>query len=391
MASSASVRYGIGLLLMAVIAALPSTAAATPSARVIDGTIVPLDHAPYVGALILGGDALGGMRIPDATGFTCGVSLIAPRWGLTAAHCIEAAQGFDGQLTAMSVVFGKDNLAVSDAAESVQRMTVDAAEAHPNFATTKMLGDIAVVHFTRPVRGIQPITLNADRNLPQAAMTVEAFGWGAYRVDSVMPSAQFRSGTELVLSSDEAWQAMGMMFEPETMFAVSANPQIICHGDSGGPAVAVDPTTGALRQVGIASWVAPRNDTGDSANCVGRGAVYTRVASYRRWLERATHPRPRISQPIISTGINEFGDPIAARPKRVKRGTLLECVAEWTPAFAIVHHQWLRNGVRIPRQQTSTYRVQRIDGASSIRCQMQAATPWGRARVRSAPLQIPAL
>ncbi|GGM38235.1 trypsin [Longimycelium tulufanense] len=186
--------------------------------------------------------------------FTCTSTIIAPRWVLTAAHCVGGGSGY-------SVRVGSLNRSSGGQVANVSRVI-----RHPRYDWPT--ADIALLQLDRNVNTTYSKLANrADLRDGQA---VTLYGWGSEKADWSGPLPQLlkyaRGNITKVSCTD-----------------VSANPRVICTrtngsvagGDSGGPAV-VRNASGEVVQAGVCA-VGHRP--------AGSGwAGYTNVALFRDWI-----------------------------------------------------------------------------------------------------------
>ena len=199
----------------------------------------------------------------------CGATLVAPRWAVTAAHCVDARSSAD-----VEVVAG-----VSDLAEVTtdDRISVASIHVHPDFDVDRVLHDIALVELASAVSG-PGIPWQVDPTLPLAGTALTVSGWGAIRVDSSLYDTVLRSSAARVLGGPGdpvcgSWRD----HDPASELCVGAASGVgACSGDSGGPVVA---DLGMTRLVGITSY-------GLSGSCadVTYPNVATRVSAKASWI-----------------------------------------------------------------------------------------------------------
>ncbi|KFB42870.1 AGAP008276-PA-like protein [Anopheles sinensis] len=148
-----------------------------PSSRnvnlIVGGRLIPITEAPFQAAIYLGGL------------FHCGGVVIAPRWVLTAGHCVVYDDGGVIEANHYAVQFGTDNANVHGEMEA----SVEALFLHPEFTLRPLDYDAALmklsvlVQFSDRVRCI-PMALSGTPAV--AGEIVFVTGYGRNRPEDIL-------------------------------------------------------------------------------------------------------------------------------------------------------------------------------------------------------------
>lgn len=247
--------------------ALPSAAVADqggPSADIINGTVVPSESAEwqFITALLDSSNPL--------TQF-CGGSLIAARWVLTAAHCVEAGS------PSHVMIGGKDLFAPGPGAQVIP---VDQRIVHPDYNGEDFFNDIALLHLTAAPSNADSVKIKLSTQDPAAGQPVAVAGWGSISTDGMTPADELREADVNVIGQSACSMQWGASLPASTIcaqFPNGANTRDACSGDSGGPLVWQG--AGGPTLVGLVSF-------GPASGCANPSisAVYTRVSSFLDWI-----------------------------------------------------------------------------------------------------------
>ena len=239
--ATAAVLLALSLTLTALVQSVAAAPQGEP--RIIGGEPADFGEYPFMVALLY--------EPIDGTDFQkqyCGGSLIASRWVLTAAHCVDFLDSPDEVAVAVS----RTNL------DSTQGVRVEVRDfyIHPDYDPNQLSPDVALIELAKPVRGVEPIQLAdaGDDTYEAAGTLLTVIGWGN---TSTTGQASFpdelRELQVPVVSDEECDFAYSGAVTVETQLCAGDRNVDSCQGDSGGPLFATT-TSGDFVQVGIVSW-----------------------------------------------------------------------------------------------------------------------------------------
>lgn len=254
-------RRGVSPLTRSAVATEPpSDSIFTDPVYLANMRAVVEDHARIIGGVPTA-DFPECVAIGSADAWCCSGTLVSPNVVVTAGHCVDGG-------CAARVFIGKD----VEFPEDGEVIDVETALAHPDYRPPRPTGDIAVLVLSRPA-SVAPRPI-ATPDQVAAAKFVRLAGYGNTDVHSTGGYGRRRMVDVPIASDDPRHGA-----DAATEFVAGAPflDRDSCNGDSGGPAYVQ--SGGRWFLAGATSRA-----TASSLRPCGDGGIYTRVASYEKWL-----------------------------------------------------------------------------------------------------------
>ncbi|CAD6992477.1 unnamed protein product [Ceratitis capitata] len=249
---------GYALVLLALVGA----AHCFPEGRVVNGTSTTIDKYPFT------------VSLRGSTGsHSCGSSIIAPRWILTAAHCVvNVASPSRISVQYATTVIGAQGSNVA----KVKRIIV-----HQNYSNVEITDDIALLELAGQLvfnyKTIGPVTLPAQNfEIPQVDEGVPGVlvGWGLNATGGRIQTTLQEVGLKIYSDEECISRHEGGTTVHNICGGVDEGWKGQCSGDSGGPLL----YEGHI-QLGIVSWsVKP-------CTRPPYPGVYTKVSHYIDWIK----------------------------------------------------------------------------------------------------------
>ena len=204
----------------------------------------------------------------------CGGSLIAARWSLTAARCVDDAATSGQGLRILHGATQRGTFATA------ARRTVEAVQVHPNWNPATMDNDIALLRLSAPITGARasnasllPSSPARSRGFAFAGPCALVSGWGTRHSVAMVLQNQLQAVNVLIVNQAECPRAYpGGITANMNCTGLPEGGRDSCQGESGGPLV--------VRRLGDG-----RVSRGQGCAELGLHGVYARVSPYLDWIQ----------------------------------------------------------------------------------------------------------
>ena len=260
-----------------VLALAPSALASPPKAStsIVGGQTADIDDWPSIAFLLTAWDSDGDGQLD--TQAQCTGTVIAPQWIVSAAHCAfrPGGQGVDGMVTLTGVGDLND--------PNGEVIAADQLVVHPDWDPQTLTGDALLIHLRSPSTAPpHPVAQPGGRYFTEPGVP-NAAGWGATD-ESATIGTELLKEAYLELQDDETCGQYAPGFDAATQTcAGTKNAAGACKGDSGGPLIVFDQTTGTPALYGLTSY-GPQLGLGLKVCELKAPAVFSWVPAFSKFI-----------------------------------------------------------------------------------------------------------
>jgi len=226
----------------------------------------------------------------EAGNFTCGGSIIASNWIITAAHCTKDDFNTTIPASEMVVTVGANNPRITTQGKDY---LVSEVIVHELYDPNTLENDIALLRLAEPINytNAVPIKLVSANDATGGATDPGVLSWvTGYGLTRVRPATYPTTLQKIqlpIVSNQTASTVWPNIASTDLMAGFENGNKDACIGDSGGPLIV--PVANGFKLAGLVSW--------GSSNCNTYGA-YTRVSLFESWITQKTGIEITFSAPI---------------------------------------------------------------------------------------------
>ncbi len=360
----------MGGLALAAFAGALCAASASPSSRIVGGTAIQIQAAPWTVFV---------QQQVGSGGFLCTGSIVDPSHILTAAHCVFDDSGNLASPSQLSVKAGVSNFSTPSPTDIEQDRSVSAIRVHPGYVWTGNLepDDVAVLTLSSALdvsgAAVQTIALPAPNAPFPANAAVGVAGFGKQTpTDEASGPLSWMTATVDPQGSCSSSAADGLIDNNAIVLCAASPSSSVCNGDSG---------SGLVTTTGTRTLIAVTNGAEAGCSPGSRGSfTYVGAPEILDFVQGDDQP-PSAPRETASTTLDLQWNP----PLDV--GNTVSCsTGGWNGATGFVFSFIdTRSGQVLQSSPRPSFVIPAADAGATLQCRVAASNDGGTTLAETTP------